>query len=142
MLRGLTAVLTVVPALLLGARPARADEGYGATVEAIDNAFDQQVIRIDPGRSVEWTMAGNAHHTVTADDGSYDSGALAPGSGFEPDLHGARRLSLLLPLPRLSAHDRDRRGRRRRPAGTRRRRRSRPGTATDRLHRSAGAAGL
>lgn len=83
MLRGLTAVLTVVPALLLGARPARADEGYGATVEAIDNAFDQQVVRIEPGRSVEWTMAGNAHHTVTADDGSYDSGDLAPGSGFE-----------------------------------------------------------
>lgn len=82
-LRGLTALLVVVPAVFAAAAPARADEGYGATVSAIDDAFDQQVVRIQPGESVEWTMDGRADHTVTADDGSWDSGRLTPGGGFE-----------------------------------------------------------
>jgi plastocyanin len=72
----------VVP-LLLAAPLAHAGEASGATVEAIDNAFNQQVIRIQPGGSVEWSMDGDAHHTVTADDGSFDSGDLAPGGAFE-----------------------------------------------------------
>ncbi|HTG48148.1 MAG TPA: right-handed parallel beta-helix repeat-containing protein [Actinomycetota bacterium] len=81
-LRGAIAVAAVVPALLLGT-PAHADEGYGATVSAVDDAFDQQVVRIQPGQTVEWTNDGHADHAVTADDGSFDSGRLTPGGGFE-----------------------------------------------------------
>src|SRR4249919_701810 len=80
-LRAVIALTLVVPGILLTV-PARADGGYGATVSAIDDAFDQQVIRIQPGESVEWTMDGRAPHTVTADDGSWDSGDLQPGAEF------------------------------------------------------------
>jgi len=80
--RAVIALMLVVPWILL-MMPARADDGgYGATVSAIDDAFDQQVIRIQPGESVEWTMDGRAPHTVTADDGSWDSGDLQPGAEF------------------------------------------------------------
>ena len=37
------------------------------------------VVRVEPGDTVEWTMGGQTAHTVRADDGSWDSGALEPG---------------------------------------------------------------
>jgi plastocyanin len=62
--------------------PARA-ASYGAVVEALDNVFAPQIVRIDAGDSVEWVMDGRAPHTVTADDGSWDSGDLQPGTEFD-----------------------------------------------------------
>jgi plastocyanin len=53
-----------------------------AHVRAIDNVFDPPILRIQQGETVEWTMDGNAPHTVTADDGSWDSGILAPGTTY------------------------------------------------------------
>ncbi len=61
---------------------ARADENYGASVKALDNVFAQQVVRIQPGESVEWVNEGQAPHTVTADDSSWDSSEVAPGREF------------------------------------------------------------
>jgi plastocyanin len=58
-------------------------EGYGAPVSAIDNVFGPEVVRIQPGESVEWSMDGRTAHTVQADDGSWDSGNLDPGAEFE-----------------------------------------------------------
>jgi len=37
---------------------------------------------IQPGDTVTWTNEGNHPHTVTADDGSFDSGTLQPGQSF------------------------------------------------------------
>ena len=42
----------------------------------------QQIVRIQPGQTVEWTNEGAAPHTATADDGSWDSGDLPPGATF------------------------------------------------------------
>ncbi len=56
--------------------------GYDATVEALDNVFAEQIVRIQPGQTVEWTNEGHMPHTVTADDGSWDSGDLQPGASF------------------------------------------------------------
>jgi plastocyanin len=38
--------------------------------------------RIQPGTWVTWSNAGQDPHTVTADDGSFDSGNLDPSEGF------------------------------------------------------------
>ncbi len=51
-------------------------------VSAIDNAYDPGVVRIQPGQTVEWSNDGHGAHTVTADDGSWDSGNLDPGALF------------------------------------------------------------
>ena len=56
--------------------------GYATTVEALDNVFAEQIVRIQPGQTVEWTNEGHTPHTVTADDGSWDSGDLQPGASF------------------------------------------------------------
>ncbi len=69
-------LLTVGPGLA-----ARADS-YGAEVSAVDNAFDASIVRIQPGESIDWTMNGRSPHTVTADDGSFDSGNLEPGQKY------------------------------------------------------------
>jgi plastocyanin len=82
MIRRLAAVAVLLLLSLGPASAARADEGYGAQVSAIDNAFDAQVVRIQPGQSVEWSNDGRSPHNVTADDGSFDSGNLAPGATF------------------------------------------------------------
>jgi plastocyanin len=75
-LAGAIATLSMVPAT------ARAD-GSGASVSAIDNVFGPDVVRIQPGQTVEWTMDGRSAHTVQADDGSWNSGDLQPGTDFE-----------------------------------------------------------
>jgi plastocyanin len=38
--------------------------------------------KIDPGTWVTWSNNGQDPHTVTADDGSFDSGNLDPSEGF------------------------------------------------------------
>ncbi len=73
---GFLLLLTLGPALA-----ARADD-YDAEISAIDNAFDAGIVRIQPGQSIEWSNDGHSPHTVTADDGSFDSGNLAPDATF------------------------------------------------------------
>ena len=79
--RRLAAVAFLVLLMLGPALAARADD-YDAEISAIDNAFDAGIVRIQPGGSVEWSNDGNNPHTVTANDGSYDSGNLAPGATY------------------------------------------------------------
>lgn len=81
MIRRAAAVL-LAGAIAWAASPALAED-YGATVHAIDNVFNQQIVRIQPGQSVEWVNDGRAAHTATADDGSWDSGNLDPGQDFD-----------------------------------------------------------
>jgi plastocyanin len=79
MMRRLAAVAMLVLLVLGTAHGARADD---AEISAIDNAFDAAVVRIQPGQSVVWRMDGRSPHTVTADDGSFDSGNLEPGASY------------------------------------------------------------
>ena len=62
--------------------------GYGTTADAepetrvvknLDDYFDPQVLRVAPGTTVEFKNDGRNPHTVTADDGSFDSGILQNG---------------------------------------------------------------
>jgi plastocyanin len=77
-----TALLGLLLAVALAPALARADS-YGAEVGAVDNSFSPQIVRIQPGQSVEWANDGRSPHTVTADDGSWNSGNLAAGGTFE-----------------------------------------------------------
>jgi len=56
-----------------------------ATVEvgAFDNeGFKPKTINVTPGTTVRWVNRGQEKHTVTARDGSFDSGEIAPGASF------------------------------------------------------------
>ncbi len=51
-------------------------------VNIVDSAFAARTITIPVGTTVTWTHTGNFPHTVTADDGSFDSGTLQGGATF------------------------------------------------------------
>lgn len=53
-----------------------------SNVSVRDNSFAAPSITITAGDAVVWTDAGNNPHTVTADDGSFDSGTLSNGQTF------------------------------------------------------------
>jgi plastocyanin len=47
-----------------------------------DNYFSPFAPMVAPGDTVVWTNTGNTSHTVSADNGSFDSGSLAPGGTY------------------------------------------------------------
>jgi plastocyanin len=55
--------------------------GAGA-VKIADFAFAPESRSVKVGDSVKWTNQDGATHTVTADDGAFDSGNLANGKSF------------------------------------------------------------
>ncbi len=60
-------------------------ESMGSTVQvdAVDSAFDSKEVEVSVGTTVVWTNTGSIAHTVTADDGSFDSGNMDSGDTFE-----------------------------------------------------------
>jgi plastocyanin len=64
--------------------PSSPPGGGGATgdVRAIDFAFSPSSINIVAGTTVTWVNDGAALHTVTASDGSWDSGLVSAGGRF------------------------------------------------------------
>src|SRR2546426_7414982 len=69
----LVALFAVLP--LAGAAPLAATQ----TVSVKDNLFEPKTITVNGGDTVTWQYAGQNEHTVTADDGSFDSGDLKAG---------------------------------------------------------------
>jgi plastocyanin len=56
--------------------------GDGHSVDIRDNAFAPSTITVRVGSTVTWTNTGAVAHTVTADDGSFDSRQLDPATTF------------------------------------------------------------
>jgi plastocyanin len=52
------------------------------TVSIQDFFFDPGQLTVAPGTTVTWVNEGEAPHTTTADDGTWDSGTLQPGEDF------------------------------------------------------------
>jgi len=75
--------------------PSPAPLPTAVTVEILDNSFSPQSVTIAPGGTVTWVFRGSTpQHTVTAVDGSFDSGAVFTQDGasfqrtFGTDLAG------------------------------------------------------
>jgi plastocyanin len=51
-------------------------------VTIVDNAYQPKQVEVDPGTTVVWTQVGQLPHTVTADDGSFDSGEMGEGDTY------------------------------------------------------------
>jgi plastocyanin len=54
----------------------------GAQVVMKNTAFDPATVTIKAGESVTWTNEDPMNHTVTADNGEFDSGNLGQGATF------------------------------------------------------------
>jgi plastocyanin len=62
--------------------PTAGAQGNRQTISIQDFFFSPAQITVQSGTTVTWTNQGNAPHTVTADDGSFDSERLNPGESF------------------------------------------------------------
>lgn len=63
----------------IAASPVIAADG---TVTIKDNVFQPAAVSVGVNETVTWSNLGARNHTVTADDGSFDSGPLEPGDAF------------------------------------------------------------
>ncbi|MEO8711833.1 MAG: cupredoxin family copper-binding protein [Parafilimonas sp.] len=54
----------------------------GNAVSIKNFAFSASTLTVSLGTTVKWTNNDATTHTVTADDGSFDSGNIAPGGTF------------------------------------------------------------
>lgn len=77
-------VRPAAPLKVIEQRPRPAGAG-GASVSIADFAFPAET-KVEAGATVTFTNDDPTEHTVTADDGSFDSGILAGGATFEVTL--------------------------------------------------------
>lgn len=64
-------------------KPSEQKESSGQNkIEIKDLAFEPDTITVSKGTKVTWTNNDSVDHTVTADDGSFDSGTLGVGKTF------------------------------------------------------------
>jgi len=64
-------------------RAAPAGVAAGATVRIANLTFDARTVHVRAGTTVRWTNSDQLQHSVTADDGSFDSGLIEPGRSYE-----------------------------------------------------------
>ena len=62
-----------------GAIPPAFAQDQGA-VTIVDFAFEPATIGVSAGATVSWTNTGQVVHTVTADNGAFNSGEMSPGA--------------------------------------------------------------
>jgi len=53
------------------------------SVSAKDDVFDPATVNIKPGTTIRFVNNGKHAHTVTSDDGKFDSGDIPPGGVFQ-----------------------------------------------------------
>jgi plastocyanin len=76
------AVFLAAGAFLSWFGPIDARQDTAFDVSVVDFAFEPGTVSVPVGATVTWTNTGSRPHTVTADDGSFDSGRLDPGEQF------------------------------------------------------------
>jgi plastocyanin len=74
------AALALVATLALA--PSAGAQGQTMTVSIEDFFFSPANMTVAPGTTVTWVNNGQAPHTSTADDGTWDSGTLQPGKSY------------------------------------------------------------
>jgi plastocyanin len=101
MVRDASGAVPGTPAASPAASPSA---GGSASVAITDVAFAPPELSIAAGTTVTWTNADGTPHTATAEDGSFDTGRIAPGASasqtfetagsypyicaFHPTMHG------------------------------------------------------
>jgi plastocyanin len=80
-MRKILVALTVGVVVGVGVPTATADSEHD--VEIRDGAFVPERLEVRVGDTVEWRNEGQGPHSVTADDGAFDSGPLDPGGDFD-----------------------------------------------------------
>lgn len=81
----LASALTIMLAsfsILVQIAPVTAHQELAAEVSVIDFAFEPATLSVPAGTTVTWRNDGARPHTITADDGAFDSGRLDPGEAF------------------------------------------------------------
>jgi len=76
------AVVTVLGFALAGVSAAPTNAVTTHSVSVVDFSFSPKSLTVQAGDMVVWTNDGSTDHTVTADNGSFDSGSIAPGQSF------------------------------------------------------------
>jgi len=76
------ALAGAVFASLVASPAAAQDAGAGPTVTMQALSFAPTEVHVAPGTTVTWTNTSGVGHTVTADDGAFDSGMVDPGGVF------------------------------------------------------------
>ncbi len=74
------AALSLVALLLFA--PTAAAQGKTMTISIKNFAFNPPNATVAAGTTVTWVNDDQAPHTVTADDGAFDSGTLQPGQSY------------------------------------------------------------
>lgn len=59
------------------------------SVSIANFSFDPGQITVEAGTKVTWTNDDSVPHTVTADDGSFESGTLQPGASYSHTFESA-----------------------------------------------------
>jgi plastocyanin len=59
-----------------------APSGNAQSVSIVNFEFSPATLSVPVGTKVTWTNKGSAAHTVTADQGAFDSHAVQPGASF------------------------------------------------------------
>lgn len=85
-------ITLLVIGLLLGVTSAGAQSNQ-QTVSIRDFSFEPAQLSVEPGTTVTWTNEGNEPHTVTADNGLFDSGVLYPGDSYSVQFDGMGTVS-------------------------------------------------
>jgi plastocyanin len=75
-------VITPAFKITIGASPG-ATTSQAAAVKLVNITFTPAQLTVKVGTTVVWTSEDNVPHTVTADDGSFDSGNLKKGDSFK-----------------------------------------------------------
>lgn len=83
----IAAVVPVAGAMVTAVRPSHA-EGNTVTVDDSDRdpqqwKFVPAEITVAPGSTVTWSINGQHAHTVNAQDGSFSSGYISPGTSWQ-----------------------------------------------------------
>ncbi len=76
-------VVALLPAVSLGAQSVQPEKNAQHVVIIEQMHFDPAQLAIHSGETVEWKNEDIFSHTVTADDGSFDSGLISPGGSWQ-----------------------------------------------------------
>lgn len=77
-----TAAPTATPTTAPAATPTTAPTSNGNSISVANFSFSPNSLTVKVGTKVTWTNNDSVTHTVTENNGAFNSGDLAPGSSF------------------------------------------------------------